>query len=75
MGIRAIVRNGRLILDEPTDLPEGTVLRLVVDDIVELTPQEQKELEAALAEGRAQIENGEYIHADELLADLDRAHR
>jgi hypothetical protein len=75
MGIRAIVRNGRLVLDEPTELPEGTVLHLVVDDIVELTPQEQKELEAAIAESRAQLENGEYIHADELLADLGRAHR
>lgn len=75
MGICAIVRNGRLVLDEPTDLPEGTVLQLVVDDVMELTTQEQKELEAAVAEGRAQLENGEYIHADELLADLGRPHR
>jgi hypothetical protein len=31
-GIRAKVRGGRLWLDEPTSLPEGTVLDLVVDD-------------------------------------------
>ena len=30
--IRARVRNGRLIVDEPTDLPEGTELDLVIDD-------------------------------------------
>jgi hypothetical protein len=30
--IRARVRNGRLIVDEPTSLPEGTELELVVDD-------------------------------------------
>jgi hypothetical protein len=30
--IRARVHNGRLQLDEPTALPEGTVLDLVVDD-------------------------------------------
>jgi hypothetical protein len=30
--LRAHVENGRLVLDEPTTLPEGTVLDLVVDD-------------------------------------------
>ena len=28
------VRNGRLIIDEPTDLPEGTELELIVVQIV-----------------------------------------
>jgi hypothetical protein len=32
VSVRATVRNGRLIVDQPTDLPEGTVLDLVVDD-------------------------------------------
>lgn len=32
VGVRAIVRDGRLVVDEPTDLPNGTVLDLVVDD-------------------------------------------
>lgn len=31
-GVRARVQNGRLVVDEPTSLPEGTVLDLVVDD-------------------------------------------
>ncbi len=31
-GLRARVQNGRLVVDEPTALPEGTVLDLVVDD-------------------------------------------
>ena len=30
--LRARVENGRLVLDEPTTLPEGTVVDLVVDD-------------------------------------------
>jgi hypothetical protein len=30
--LRARVHNGRLVLDEPTALPEGTVLELVADD-------------------------------------------
>ncbi|MCA9707336.1 MAG: hypothetical protein KDK70_15895, partial [Myxococcales bacterium] len=32
MGVRATVHNGRLIVDEPSPLPEGTVLELVIDD-------------------------------------------
>jgi hypothetical protein len=32
VGVRATVRNGRLVVDEPTQLPEGTVLDLVMDD-------------------------------------------
>ena len=31
-GLRANVQNGRLIVEEPTTLPEGTVLDLVADD-------------------------------------------
>ncbi len=30
--MRATVRNGRLVMDEPTVLPEGTVISLVLDD-------------------------------------------
>lgn len=32
MVLRATVRGGRLILDEPANLPDGIVLDLVVDD-------------------------------------------
>jgi hypothetical protein len=31
--VRACVRNGRLVVDEPTDLPEGTEVELVADDV------------------------------------------
>jgi hypothetical protein len=41
------VRNGRLILDEPTDLPDGAEVEvLVIDD--ELTADERAELHASL---------------------------
>jgi hypothetical protein len=47
--LRAKVVNGRLVLDEPIDLPEGTVLELVVADIEDdLDENERRELDAAL---------------------------
>jgi len=48
---RARVENGRLILNEPTTLPEGTVVELVVDDGGDsLTREERQALHAALSE-------------------------
>lgn len=31
--LKATVRNGRLVLDEPTDIPNGTEVRLVAIDV------------------------------------------
>ena len=49
MTLKAQVRAGRLVLDEPTDLPEGTEVELtpVFDD--DLRPEERQALEASLA--------------------------
>ena len=41
MALRARVRNGRLLLDEPTDLPDGTEVELAVVDADELDDQER----------------------------------
>lgn len=49
--LRARVRAGRLLLDEPSDLPDGTVVELVpasAED--EPTPSERHALRAQLAE-------------------------
>jgi DNA-binding IclR family transcriptional regulator len=48
--VRALVRGGRLIVDEPTNLPEGTVLELIEDD-TKLSPEEADELRAIRARG------------------------
>ncbi len=51
MSIRARVSHGRLVVDEPVDLPEGTVLDLVIDDEEdELDDDERHALHARLAE-------------------------
>jgi hypothetical protein len=73
--IRARVNNGRLILDEPTDLPEGTVLDLVLDgEGDELTPEERKLLQGELRRSSREIKKGRTRPAAKVLAEL-RARR
>lgn len=69
--IRARVRNGRLIVDEPTSLPEGTELDLVVDDAGDgLDEAERAELDAAITRAWTSVQAGEGRTADDVLADL-----
>jgi len=72
--LRAMVRNGRIVLDEPTTLPEGTVLNLVLDDEGDnLDQAERALLRAAIREGVAEADAGHLVPADVLLADLRRS--
>jgi hypothetical protein len=69
--LKARVQNGRLIVDEPTELPEGTVLELTVADPGdELDDEERAELHAALEEGLAEMKTGGGVDAADLLAEL-----
>jgi hypothetical protein len=68
--LKAQVKNGRLIVDEPTELPEGTVLDLVVADSGdELDDEERAQLHAAIDEGLEGDSDGG-VEASTLLADL-----
>jgi hypothetical protein len=68
MVLHARVTNGRLVIEEPTDLPEGTVLELVPVD--EMDDAERAALDAAIDEGIAQAERGEAADADDVLRRL-----
>jgi predicted DNA-binding antitoxin AbrB/MazE fold protein len=78
--LQAVVKNGRLVLDEPTDLPEGEVVELVLvdahlnDGTDGLDDEERARLDESLRESIEQVRNGEAIDAAEALAEL-RAHR
>ncbi len=62
------------MIEDKTDLPEGTELTLVlVDADDEMTQQEHADLEAELDRGRAAIAAGRGISADELLAGLRKS--
>lgn len=48
--LRARVKNDRLLLDEETTLPDGTVIELVADDERDdLTDEERRDLHEALS--------------------------
>lgn len=69
--LRARVTGGRLILDEPTDLPEGTVLDLVVDDEGDdLDAAERASLDAAIVRAWEQVQSRSAIPAEDVLSDL-----
>jgi predicted transcriptional regulator len=73
LSLKASVRNGRLVLDEPTELPEGAVVDLVAiggEALDDLDDDERRELNAALAEGIAEDDAGDTADADEVLAYL-----
>jgi hypothetical protein len=67
--LHARVQGGQIVVEERTDLPEGTQLTLVMiepDD--EMTPEERAELEAEVERGRAAIAAGQGISGADLLA-------
>ena len=73
MTVRARVRNGRLTLDEPTDLPEGTEVELVAMDADEEPWDLSPEQEAELTDRMAGAERVELVPADEVFARLRAA--
>lgn len=67
--LKAVVRNGRLVVDEPTALPEGTEIELVPVD-GELDPEERARLLAALDEGSKDFERGDHVDGFEFIAQM-----
>jgi hypothetical protein len=77
---QARVKNGRLVLDEPTDLPEGKVVKIMVldeegDEIEDEMSDEERaalhrELDASIDEWRV----GKLVDAEDVIAEI-RARR
>jgi hypothetical protein len=69
--LTAHVRGGRLVVDEPTDLPEGTEVRLVLpDDGDDLGDDDREALHRALARGSADVAAERTVDALEFLNSL-----
>lgn len=69
--VRARVHKGRLILDEPTTLPEGTVVDLVADDEGDdLREDERRALHEALTASWTSVEARQLRPASAILDEL-----
>ncbi|MEO6594363.1 MAG: hypothetical protein ABIP94_06390 [Planctomycetota bacterium] len=66
--LKARVKNGRLVLDEPTDLPEGSEVDLVPADWWDdLSDEDRRRLDDALARSEDDVQAGRVIPAEDVL--------
>ena len=68
--LKAQVRAGRLVLDEPTNLPEGAEVRVALVDDDELDDKERAELHAALLAAEAELDAGQAVSEADFWARL-----
>ncbi|MBI3206115.1 MAG: hypothetical protein HYZ29_31555 [Myxococcales bacterium] len=72
--LKAHVKNGQIVLDEPTELAEGMPVSVYLCDSTgdSLSDDERAALHRSIRRGLAQANAGELIDADEVLAELER---
>ncbi|HZZ84372.1 MAG TPA: hypothetical protein VFE30_07525 [Anaeromyxobacteraceae bacterium] len=74
--LKAHVRGGRLLLDEPTDLPDGQDVELVpLDEVLAsggdyLDAEERQRLEESLDRGLEDVRAGRVVDAEQVIARL-----
>jgi hypothetical protein len=72
--LKAQVRNGRLVLDAPTDLPDGTEVDLLPTDAWDdLDENDRRQLHEALVRSEEDVRAGRIVPAAEFLAELRRS--
>lgn len=71
MTLKARVHNGRLVVDEPTTLPEGTEVALLPLDPGDwLDAEDRAALHRALLASQEDVEAGRLVDAEEVLSEL-----
>jgi hypothetical protein len=74
--LRGHIENGRGVVDERVDLPDGTEVKLaLVDDADDLDEEDRARLHAALDQAQDEIDRGEGIPASEVIAELRKRAR
>jgi uncharacterized lipoprotein YbaY len=68
--LKAHVKGGRLVLDEPTNLPEGAEVRVALVDADELDDHERADLHAAIIAAEAELDAGQVVTEADLWARL-----
>jgi hypothetical protein len=70
----ARVRDGHIVVDEATELPEGTKLTvMLLDSDDEMTAAERADLDVEIERGRADIVAGRGLSAEDLLSRIRSA--
>jgi len=65
--LKAHVKDGKFVVDEPANMPEGAEVELVlVTDEYEMTPEERAELDAMIEESEAEFARGESVSLEQL---------
>jgi hypothetical protein len=71
MTLKARVRGGRLVVDEPTNLPEGTEVELLPLDPGDwLDDGDRAALHDALRQSEGDVEAGRLLSAEDVLREL-----
>jgi hypothetical protein len=72
--LRAHVVNGRIVVDEPVDLPDGAEVSVYLYDAAgdDMSKDERSALQNALERSLVQADAGELIDADDVLDELQR---
>jgi hypothetical protein len=72
--LKAHVTNGRIVVDDPVDLPEGAEIQVYLYDATAdaMSREERAALDRALEISLSQADAGDLIDADEVLAELQR---
>lgn len=71
--LKAHVQNGHFVVEEPTDLPEGTEVQLLLvqeETLDDLPPDERAEVLQMLEAGFDDIEAGRVVEGDEIVRRL-----
>lgn len=72
--LKAHVVNGRIVVDEPVDLPDGADIHVYLYDASAdaMSAEERAALERAVERSLVQADAGELVEADEVLVELQR---
>jgi len=73
MSLKAAVKGGHLVLNEPTDLPEGTEVELfALDPGDDLDPSNRQKLYDALSASETDLREGRLLSANDVLDRLTK---
>ena len=70
--MKARAYKGRLLMDEPTDLPDGTVVEVEISEGWDMDPAELAELQKVLDESEEDVKAGRAVTVADFLAGLGK---